>query len=33
MYEEFVMEQDFGAWLEHQGLEKPSFWFASEHEG
>jgi hypothetical protein len=33
LYEEFVTKQDFGAWLEQQGLEKPSFWFAAKGEG
>jgi hypothetical protein len=33
LFEEFVTKQDFGAWLEHQGLDKPGFWFAPEHEG
>ena len=30
--EEFVTKQDFGAWLAHEGLEKPSFWFAAGRE-
>ena len=33
LFEEFVTKQDFGAWLEQQGLEKPAFWFGADHEG
>ena len=33
LHEEFVMKQDFEAWLRHQQLALPSFWFAAEHEG
>lgn len=27
LFEEYVTKQDFGAWLEHEGLGKPAFWF------
>lgn len=29
LFEEFITRQDFRAWLEQQGLELPSFWFAA----
>jgi hypothetical protein len=32
LLEEFVSKQDFEAWLRHEGLEKPGFWFAAEQE-
>jgi hypothetical protein len=33
LFEEFVTKQDFEAWLRHEKLERPSFWFAVEHDG
>jgi hypothetical protein len=33
LFEEFITKQDFDAWLRQAGLEKPSFWFAAEHDG
>jgi hypothetical protein len=27
LFEEFVTQQDFSAWLQHEGLGRPAFWF------
>jgi len=29
LVEDFVTKQDFGAWLRHERLEKPRFWFGA----
>lgn len=31
LFEEFVTQQDFAAWLAHAGLPLPAFWFAPQH--